>query len=94
MEEYRKRSAVNYIDNLTKVPLMIYWSSKDSIVTNQDSKQGKKLYDLIKDRNNSSQVYEYDHSFDHGFNDFNSEERIKCHEFCDFDEATKWLLNF
>ena len=94
LEEYSRRSAINYIDNLTKTPLMIYWSSRESIVVNQESKQTKKLHDLIKDRNPNSQVYEYDYSYDHGFTEFNAEERIRCHEFCDFDKATDWLLNF
>jgi len=32
--------------------------------------------------------------FDHGFKEFNAEEKIRCHEFCDFDKATEWLLNY
>ena len=93
IEEYNKRSPVNYIDNLAKSNFMIYWSSKESIVVNQKSKQGKKLYNLIKNKNPSSQVYEHDHSHDHGFNNFDAEESIKCHEYSDFEIAIKWFLS-
>lgn len=93
-EEYKKRSAINYIDNLSKKPLMIYWSSKEDLAANQESKQTKKLYDLIKKKYPNSEIFEYDHSFIHSFIDFSSEERFRCHEFADFEIATKWLLNY
>ena len=93
IEEYNKRSPINYIDNLAKSNFMIYWSSKESIVVNQKSKQGKKLYNLIKNKNPNSQVYEHDHSYDHGFNNFDAEELIKCHEYSDFEIAIKWFLS-
>lgn len=93
-KEYLKRSAVNYIDNLAKVPLMIYWSEKDSIVVNQQTKQSKMLADKIRSINPRAEIFDYDHTYDHGFTDFTAEEKIRCHEFCDFDKATRWLLNY
>ena len=93
LEEYGKRSAVSYVGNLTKSNLMIYWSSKDSIVVNQELNQSKKLFDLIKAKNPNSQVYEHDHSYDHGFDNFDAEECIKCHEYSDFELAIKWFLS-
>jgi len=93
-EEYLKRSAINYIENLSKVPIMIYWSEKDSIVVNQQTKQTKMLADKIRLNNPKAEIFDYNHTNDHGFKYFNAEERIKCHEFCDFEQATKWLLNY
>jgi hypothetical protein len=93
-EEYLKRSALGYIKNLAATPLMIYWSSMESIVVNQKTKQSKMLADKIRSDYPSSEVYDYDHSFDHGFKDFSAEEKIRCHEFCDFEKATQWLLNY
>jgi len=92
--EYNKRSAINYVDNLAKVPTMIYWSSMESIVVNQELKQTKKLAEIIKHKDPLAKVYDYDHSFDHGFTKFDEAERIRCHEFCDFEEAAKWALSF
>lgn len=93
-EEYLKRSAVNHIKNLSGIPLMIYWSSMESIVVNQQTKQSKMLADKIKSNYPDAEIFDYDHSFDHGFKEFNAEEKIRCHEFCDFDKATQWLLNY
>ncbi len=92
--EYLKRSAINYIKNLAKVPIKIYWSSKESIVVNQEIRQTRKLFDSVKELNPDAEIYEHDHSFEHGFKDFDETQRIRCHEFCDFDLATKWLLNY
>ena len=93
-EEYLKRSAINYIKNLSEVPLMIYWSSMESIVVNQKTKQSKMLADEIKSNYPDAEIFDYDHSFDHGFKEFNAEEKIRCHEFCDFDKAAQWLLSY
>ncbi len=93
-KEYLKRSAVNYIENLSKIPLMIYWSSMESIVVSQKTKQSKMLADKIRLNYPEAEIFDHDHSFDHGFKEFNAEEKIRCHEFCDFDKATEWLLNY
>jgi predicted peptidase len=93
-EEYDKRSAINYVDNLAKTNLMIYWSSMESIVVNQGLSQSKHLFDVIKSKYPESNVYEKDHSYDHGYKNFNAEERIRCHEYSDYDLAVRWLLNF
>ncbi len=92
LEEYEKRSPINYIDGLSGSNLMLYWSSKDNIVPNQEKYHNKKLFELIKRENSISKVYEYDHSYDHDFNKFDEEECTKCHEFCDFELAAKWFL--
>jgi len=92
-EEYQRRSAINFIDNFAKTNLMIYWSRKDSIVVNQESRQSKYFYDLIKSRFPHAKVYEHDHSKDHEFHAFDAEECIRCHEFSDFEVAVKWLLS-
>jgi len=93
-EEYRKRSAVNYIDALARTNLMIWWSSRESCVSNQESKQTRFLYQQIKAKNPGAEVHEHDHSFEHGFTRFDTQERIRCHEFCDFERAVQWLLNY
>lgn len=91
--EYDKRSAINYINNLSKANLMIYWSSRDSAVPNQEAYQGKRLYDLIKKVNPKANVFEYDHTFDHGFEEFGPDECIKCHEYNDFNLAMDWFFS-
>jgi len=93
-EEYANRSAVNYVDNLAKTNLMLYWSSKESIVVNNEQHQSRRLYDLIKTADPESPVYEHAHSYEHGFSEFTAEERIRCHEYSDFDLAMKWLLSY
>jgi dipeptidyl aminopeptidase/acylaminoacyl peptidase len=93
-DEYRRRSAVNYVDALATTNLMIYWSSRESAVTNQESKQTRHLCDEIKAKNPDANVHEHDHSFEHGFSRFDGPERIRCHEFCDFERAAHWLLNY
>lgn len=92
-EEYKKRSGINYIDDLLNAELMVYWSGKDTLVPNQDKKQSKRLYDLIKSKNPSANIYEHDHTNDHGFEKFDDEECLKCHEYNDFDLAAKWFMD-
>ena len=92
LEEYRKRSPINYINRLSGSNLMLYWSIKDNIIPNQENNHNKKLYKLLKSNNAISKVYEYDHTHDHDFNKFDEEECIKCHEYCNFEIATKWFL--
>jgi predicted peptidase len=89
---YAKRSAISYIENLTKANLMLYWSSKDTVVPNQKLYQSKRLHDLIKQKNSNAQVFEHNHTDDHGYKKFDSEQCIKCHEYSDFKLAAEWLL--
>ena len=91
-QEYDKRSAVNYIENFANANLMIYWSSKDSIVTGAETSQGKKLFDMIKEKYPVSNIYEHEHTYEHGFTKFDRTECIKCHEYSDFNIAANWFL--
>lgn len=92
LEEYRKRSPISYVKKLSKTNLILYWSNKDNIVPHQEKYHNKKLFELLKKENPFLKVYEYDHSYDHGFNKFDQNERTKCHEFCDLELATRWFL--
>ena len=91
-EEYKKRSAISYVENLSKINLMIYWSSKDSIVTSAETKQGKKLFNIIKKKCPHSNIYEYEHTFRHGFTKFDPAECIKCHEYSYFNISAEWFF--
>ncbi len=90
-EEFLKRSPINYVENISKTPLMIHWSSKDNIAANQETKQTKKLYDMIKQIDPDAMVFEHDHSANHVFCD---QEGIRFHEYCDYEKALNWLLEF
>jgi hypothetical protein len=93
-EEFLKRSPVNYIENLSKVPLMIYWSAMDSLVVNAETKQSKKLADQIRNTYPASQIYDVDTALGRNVKVFDRDERIKIHEYCDFRAATEWLLQY
>ncbi len=90
-EEFLKRSPMNYIENISKTPLMIHWSSKDSIAVNQKMQQPKDLYDRIKQIDPDAMVFEHDHSSNH---DFKDQPGIRFHEYCDYEKAMNWLLEF
>ncbi len=92
--EFLKRSPANYIENLSKVPLMIYWSAMDSIVVNAETKQSKKLADQIRDTYPGSQIYDTDTAIGRNVKVFDRDEKIKIHEYCDFRQATEWLLQY
>ena len=93
-DEFLKRSPANYIENLSKVPLMIYWSAMDSIVVNAETKQSKKLADQIRAAYPESQIYDKDTAIGRNVKVFDRDEKIKIHEYCDFRQATEWLLQY
>jgi hypothetical protein len=93
-DEFLKRSPANYIENLSKVPLMIYWSSMDSLVVNAETKQSKKLADQIRNKYPTSKIYDKDTALGRNVKVFDRDERIKIHEYCDFRAATEWLLQY
>ncbi len=92
--EFLKRSPANYMENLSKVPLMIYWSAMDSLVVNAVTKQSKKLADQIRSTYPASQIYDKDTALGRNVKVFDKDERIKIHEYCDFRAATQWLLQY
>jgi len=92
--EFLKRSPANYIENLSKVPLMIYWSAMDSLVVNAETKQSKKLADQIRSAYPASQIYDVNTAIGRNVQVFDKDERIKIHEYCDFRQATEWLLQY
>jgi predicted peptidase len=90
-EAYLKRSPISYVENISKTPLMLYWSSKDDLAANQQTTQTKKLYDMIKQYDPDAMVFAYDHSADHAFRD---QEGVRSHEYCDYEKALEWVLEF
>lgn len=93
-EAYRARSPVSYVGVLAaeRIPTAIWWSEHDGIVPRAASRQGKRLYDLIKAADGNAPASEYNHTALHGFRSFDVRRRIYVHEYCDFDFAAAWLL--
>ncbi len=91
-EAYAERSGNNYVDNLAKVPTMIYWSDQDLIVPRQLSHHSYLLYTQVKDGTATSPVAEYNHTKSHGLLDYDKLIRWQLHEYCDYDLALHWLL--
>jgi len=91
-EAYAERSGTNYVDGLSKVPTMIYWSDQDLIVPRQASHHSYLLYRRIKEKDINSPAAEYNHTLSHGSLEFDKVTRWQLHEWCDYELAIKWLL--
>lgn len=50
-ELYLERSAVGYLDELSKVPVQVVWSPADSLIPNGKTKHAGRLADLLRERN-------------------------------------------
>ncbi len=92
-EAYAARSPLTYATDLTRTPLLLYWSHLDDIVPNQTTRQTKWLYDAIKARDALAPVAEFNHTWSHGYVAFDFRERWMLHEYNDYDLATRWLLS-
>jgi pimeloyl-ACP methyl ester carboxylesterase len=49
-ELYLERSAVNYLDELTKVAVQVVWSPADNLIPNGKTKHAGRLADLLRER--------------------------------------------
>jgi len=58
--EFLKRSPANYMENLSKVPLMIYWSAMDSLCGKRCDKTVKKNLLTNQSTYPASQIYDKD----------------------------------
>lgn len=91
-EAYLERSASSYLDGLSKVPTMIFWSHLDLIVPNQITHHGYFIYQKLKEKDINTPVTEYNHTLSHGVRDFNQRACWQLHEWADYELALKWLL--
>ena len=90
---YDERNPLHYIDGLVKVPILLFWSEKDLIVPEQESKHSYRLYQMLKEISITAPIAEFNHTSSHGVTEFNNLERWQLHEWCDYDLALKWLLS-
>jgi predicted peptidase len=91
-EPYAERSATNYVDGLSKVPTLVYWSEQDLIVPRQISHHTYLLYKMVKDMSLTNPFAEFNHTRSHGISEFDQLTRWQLHEWCDYDLALHWLL--
>jgi predicted peptidase len=91
-EAYAARSANNFVEGLTRVPTMIYWSEQDLVVPRQVTHHTIPLYSAVKKMNINSPMAEYNHTAMHGPLNYDQLTRWQLHEWCDYDLAIKWLL--
>lgn len=91
---YRARSGHAYVDALTRIPLMLYWSAFDTVVPRQTSVHALRLYREVKAHSPTSPIAEYEHTRSHGAvpapADWEAGWRL--HEYCDYELALVWLL--
>ena len=93
-DAYSKRSPIHYINSLSQVPLLIFWSEKDSLVPRQEEKHSYRLFRAIKEKNCSAPISEFNHTVIHHYVDYSPLERYMIHEWCDYDWALNWLSHF
>ena len=91
-ELYAERSADSYLDGLSQVPTLIFWSDEDLIVPRQITHHSYRLYQLVKARSPACPIAEYNHTRAHGLTTLDDERRWQLHEWCDYELALKWLL--
>ncbi len=91
-EAYAVRSATNFVEGLSNIPTMIYWSHQDLIVPRQVTHHTMALYRSVKDINVNAPMAEYNHTKMHGTLEYDQLTRWQLHEWCDYDLAIKWLL--
>jgi predicted peptidase len=92
-ELYDERSPIHYFGSLVNIPILLYWSEKDIIVPDQESKHTYRLYQKIKEISKTSPIAEFNHTLSHGVTEFSQKECWQLHEWCDYDLALKWLLS-
>lgn len=91
-ECYAERSATGYVEGLSKVPTLIFWTDQDLIVPRQATHHSYRLYQMVKQYNPLSPFAEYNHTTSHGETQFTQLVRWQMHEWCDYDLALRWLL--
>ena len=92
-QRYAERSALNYVEELARVPTLIFWTEKDLIVPRQITHHTLRLYHRIKQvrrmrAHRRVQPHAYSRSLE-----LNEIARWQLHEWCDYDLALHWLLN-
>lgn len=91
-EAYSERSPFHYLENLARVPTLLFWSEKDAIVPHQDTLHSYLLYTRIKDITVSCPIAEYNHTHCHGKLGSSIDCYWQLHEWCDYEFALNWLL--
>lgn len=91
-QRYAERSALNYVEELARVPTLIFWTEKDLVVPRQITHHTLRLYHRIKQVEASAPIAEYNHTRIHGLLEFDEVTRWQLHEWCDYDLALHWLL--
>lgn len=93
-EAYNVRSPISYVNSLSKVPLLIFWSEKDSLVPRQEKKHSYKLFQTIKELNSLAPISEFNHTVIHHCVNYSTLDGFIIHEWCDYDWALNWLSHF
>jgi pimeloyl-ACP methyl ester carboxylesterase len=91
-DAYAVRSATNFVEGLSRVPVLIFWSEQDIIVPRQVTHHTYLLYRRVKELDVNSPFAEYNHTRMHGPLQFDKTTRWQLHEWCDYDLALRWLL--
>jgi pimeloyl-ACP methyl ester carboxylesterase len=91
-EAYAERSATNYIEGISRVPTLVFWSDKELIIPRQMTHHTYLLYQRVKALNPNSPFAEYNHTRIHGPLEFDQLTRWQLHEWSDYELAIRWLL--
>lgn len=91
-DAYAERSAMNYIEGLSRVPTLVFWSHRELIIPRQLTHHTYPLYQRVKERDPNSPFAEYNHTRIHGPLEFDQLTRWQLHEWCDYELAVRWLL--
>ena len=91
-EAYAERSATSYIEGLSRVPTLAFWSEKEIIIPRQLTHHTYLLYQRVKALDPSSPFAEYNHTRIHGPLEFDQLTRWQLHEWSDYELAIRWLL--
>ncbi|MGI8827676.1 MAG: alpha/beta hydrolase family protein [Chloroflexota bacterium] len=90
--EYEERGAMAYVEGLSLVPTLLFWSELDSVVPRQLERHAARLYHRVKSMRATAPIAEYNHTTIHGLAQFGEDVRWRLHEWCDYELALQWLL--
>jgi len=91
-DAYAERSAINYVEGLSRVPTLVFWSEKEIIIPRQLTHHTYLLYQRVKALDPNCSFAEYNHTRIHGPLEFDQLTRWQLHEWSDYELAIRWLL--
>ncbi|MGD8850511.1 MAG: prolyl oligopeptidase family serine peptidase [Anaerolineales bacterium] len=92
-ELYAERGALNYVEALTRVPTLVFWSDRELIIPRQLTHHTHLLHERIMELNPTSPFAAYNHTSIHGPLEFDQLTRWQLHEWNDYELALRWLLH-